>query len=337
MLPSTSLNPQDRVLPLYFPGALVHFLVRHDFQAEHLLERSGLDPTALEEPEIRASFQTVRRIIRNCEQAWGRPDLGLHFGASLNILALGMVGQAAFASTTLGEALTTIARYLALRDPLLHYQIKSDEDSTTFALNGIMELGDVREFITQAAFAASKAFVKQLSGLENATHFKMRSERLPVDYAGFLGAHVTFGAADDCFSIEREFLDVPLETANPISAKEARQYCDAEMAQMGEAMRFGGVVRTLLHSRLSNIPTEDEAARILGHSARNLRRRLAAEKQTYRGLIRDVREQSAISMLQGSHRRIEDIAHELGYRNVGNFCRAFKRWTGQSPSAFRRD
>ncbi|MCK9543386.1 MAG: AraC family transcriptional regulator, partial [Novosphingobium sp.] len=72
-----------------------------------------------------------------------------------------------------------------------------------------------------------------------------------------------------------------------------------------------------------------------GLSPHKLRRLLRGEGTSIATLRQNVRRDRAFRLLSGSNATIEAIADELGYREARSFTRAFRQWTGQSPSAWR--
>jgi AraC-like DNA-binding protein len=79
-----------------------------------------------------------------------------------------------------------------------------------------------------------------------------------------------------------------------------------------------------------------DIANRLALSERTLRRRLHALGTSYNKILQDVRSSTAQECLRDSNLTTESIAWRLGYTETANFRHAFKRWTGQSPQAFRR-
>ena len=73
-----------------------------------------------------------------------------------------------------------------------------------------------------------------------------------------------------------------------------------------------------------------------GMSARSLQRKLAAEECTFSSVVEEVRAELAGEMLADASVTVGEIATALGYSTVSNFARAFERWTGQTPTEFRR-
>ena len=79
----------------------------------------------------------------------------------------------------------------------------------------------------------------------------------------------------------------------------------------------------------------DAIARDLGMSARSLRRRLRGERTPYAALVEDARANRAKRMLEDRHLSVQEAAYALGFGTPTAFSRAFKRWTGMAPSAYR--
>jgi len=340
IMPVENLSPSNKPsVPLFFPSVLIGFLVEAGHAEKDILAGTNITSAELQSPDIRVNYAVHSRLIANAENLWGHPGLGLSFGSTLNLFSLGMVGQAAISSRSLGDAMETIARYLSLRSPLLAFTIDREADGISFILSGTRELGDNRRFMVEAAFAAVSKFLTQLAGKKlDGLSFELQHKMTGSEdiYTAALGPNVRFERPSEKFYMPGPLAKIPLPTANSMSAVEARRYCEAEIKRLGVDDGFKEIVGAALRSRLASPPTEKETSKLLGYSARNLRRRLNEENTSYRNLLNSIRQESARKYLTTTHLTIEEIAFEIGYRNVGNFSRAFKRWTGTSPSAFRR-
>jgi len=334
-----NLNDCDATLPLFFPYALIKFLHTQGINQNKVLAGTGITPNSLRSLDTRITHTNHRQLLKNAERVWAKPGLGLAFGSSLKLYSLGMIGQAAYASRTLGQAMDTIRKYLALRSPLLTYSVHRKGSGTSYVLSGTRDLGGTERFMVESAFAATASFLTELSGKPLGLiefNFKRRASGKLDQYRESLGTKISFEQQSDNIFIPSKFLRIKLSTSNRITVEEARRYCEAEIAQLGAELGFKQVVYTLLNSRLANTPTESETAKILGYSARSLRRRLTTQNTTFRELLQSVRCDVAKRLLSTTHMLVEEIAHEIGYLNVGNFSRAFKAWTGLSPTIYRR-
>ena len=84
------------------------------------------------------------------------------------------------------------------------------------------------------------------------------------------------------------------------------------------------------------MPSLVRVAEELHLSERSLRRHLQAEGTCFRALADEVRKALAIELLTKAGLKLDEIAGCLGYADAGSFIHAFKRWTGESPTQFRR-
>ncbi|KAF1067957.1 MAG: putative HTH-type transcriptional regulator [Pseudomonas citronellolis] len=66
-----------------------------------------------------------------------------------------------------------------------------------------------------------------------------------------------------------------------------------------------------------------------------LRRKLAAEGQTYQQLKDQLRRDMAIARLHADDINLADLAHELGFTDTSAFYKAFRKWTGSTPGQYR--
>ena len=78
-----------------------------------------------------------------------------------------------------------------------------------------------------------------------------------------------------------------------------------------------------------------EVAHALGMSVRTLRRRLSAEGAPYNGILSEAFAVVAKHYLPDKQLTIQETALELGFSSASTFHRAFKRWTGTTPTHFR--
>jgi AraC-like DNA-binding protein len=131
-----------------------------------------------------------------------------------------------------------------------------------------------------------------------------------------------------------KLLDTPLKTADPIATQLARAQCERELAAIVDA-GFPGRVRAAIARRAEGVPSLAEVARELHVSTRTLKRKLADRGTTFSAILDDVRRQRALLLLDNRELSIGEIAGKLGYSEVPNFTRAFRKWTGTTPGAYR--
>ena len=137
--------------------------------------------------------------------------------------------------------------------------------------------------------------------------------------------------------IPAAWLSLPLALSDPAAARAALAALERELAVFGdEDDDVVGRVRALIDDPSFAFGDIEAAASRLHVSSRTLRRHLKQEGTSYQDLLADARKTRATTLLRGSDASIEQIATALGYADAANFARAFQKWTGKSPSSFRK-
>ncbi|MEO1262614.1 MAG: AraC family transcriptional regulator ligand-binding domain-containing protein [Bacteroidota bacterium] len=99
-----------------------------------------------------------------------------------------------------------------------------------------------------------------------------------------------------------------------------------------------GEVKNLIKNALpSGIPSKEKIGRQLGMSNRTLTRRLSETGLTFRALIERTQQEISKDLLSHSSQSVSEIAFQAGFSEQSAFNRAFKRWTGKSPTTFRQN
>jgi AraC-like DNA-binding protein len=143
-----------------------------------------------------------------------------------------------------------------------------------------------------------------------------------------------FGAPADEIHLPRAAMDTPLETANADLARHNEEILERQLAQQDNSIK--NRARALLTGQLpQGEPSAELLAKSLNLSLRSLQRKLAAEGTSYEDLLSDTRCALALGYIRDPHYSISEVAYLLGFSDTSSFTRAFRRWTGQTPSAYR--
>jgi AraC-like DNA-binding protein len=156
------------------------------------------------------------------------------------------------------------------------------------------------------------------------------------EYARFCGPNVRFGQPHAEIVIDAAWLDRRVHHANVELHRLLTQQAQEVLTRVRVRVSHVAELRDYLQRVFPRLPDAREAARALAISERSLRRRLAEESWSYSALLDEMRQRLAGQLLAGPSRSIKQIAAEVGFTNGTAFFRAFKRWTGESPAAYRR-
>ena len=72
-------------------------------------------------------------------------------------------------------------------------------------------------------------------------------------------------------------------------------------------------------------------------SSSGLQQKLAQQGTSFQDLLNTVRQSLALAYMEQSRVSITEMSFMLGFADTSSFTRAFRRWTGKSPSDFRRE
>jgi AraC-like DNA-binding protein len=121
-----------------------------------------------------------------------------------------------------------------------------------------------------------------------------------------------------------------------VALRLAAEQCARELSSLGGAGRLIRHVRSLLWDGDGRLRCPSEIASAMHMAPRTLRRKLESRGHSLSALFDQERRDRALSLLRSQELSLAQIAERLGYRNVQNFERAFRRWTGTTPAAYRR-
>lgn len=156
-------------------------------------------------------------------------------------------------------------------------------------------------------------------------------------YEELFGCPVHWGQDEARFRLRNEHLQLRFPTADPNAHRFYRAQCDQLLRELNtDSERLEDKVMAHLALFSGAFPASADVAVALGMSDRSFRRRLGEEGTSFRELLERVRYTRAKGLLQEGRQPVEAIALQLGYSEAAAFIHAFRRWSGETPAAFRR-
>lgn len=333
-------------LPIGIPAIYLLLLcdvaANFDIPPSELYQLLGLSREQLLEPERLITPQQARAAAEYAYHRAGHRGLGFAYAQALRVTLHGPVSLIALASNNLLEVLPSLERYFSLRAPAFQFQADIRPDFVTLKVDYPgRQLDPLRPFfmelvLTGLVVMLSQVLDKPPQGIEIHMH-----DKAPAYYAALaeqLPAPVLYQQAEYAIRLPRALLEMPLRLADPNAAAMARETCERELRAryVSQDDSLTSRVRAALANSQDQLPTLEEVASSLHVSTRTLKRRLQEEGRNFRALVDHVLCERATQMLQKEGLSVSEVAFRLGYNDVSNFSRAFRRWTGQSPSDFRR-
>jgi AraC-like DNA-binding protein len=305
-----------------------------------VLEQVGLQADQLGNPDGRLTIGQMQHIWQLIAEQTDAARLALELGDLINPVAVGALAYVMMHCPTLGDAMQQLCRYQAIvcqgtRTTLTR---QGDHMAMTVAITS----SSIRfpNYIYNAELSVCLAAFRALTG-----------QPLPL-----LGVELAYPQPADTGGLHRTFGNVPLV----FDAPETRLLFPASALTL-PVINASAELMTLFESRatqlLSQLDSPPLASRVrteiialmkgeeptlaavadrLALGVRTLQGHLRSEGLTYQTLLDEVRKEMAVQHLRQAHLSATDIAYLLGYAEPSVFYRSFKKWTGQTPGAFRQ-
>ena len=315
-------------------------LVEQGLDAQSVMARSDyadllLDPN---KADIRVSHKLGAKLWQSLEEESGDCDIGLHTGRGFDIHSPMPLEYLFISSPTFGEALQICEPYVRLiSDGLnIHHQLDDGASIMLFSYdftnkNGLRHLNEM----TCAALLRFFRFVTN-------QHFKPLSIGFQHDTPNSLEEHqrifkcdICFNQAENFISFAPELLDLPCPLPQ---AQVSQAHVDVVNEQMNKLREqdFLASIKEVIGSLLSRgeVTLEAVAGRLDIKPSR-LRYMLSEMDTSFSELLANYRSKLAKDLLAKTETSIDQIIYLTGFSEASPFYRAFKRWTGMTPVAFR--
>jgi AraC-like DNA-binding protein len=317
-------------------------LVKRQLDPQPLLKRAGLSDHDLNDPQVRFPVSNQGRFLQYAADALQDPALGLHLAEASNPRESGLLYYVSSAAKDLWETLSLFLTYSSLVNESLRLSVSRPADGAIaeFRIEGASP--QTVRHNTEFWVAMVVKSARQISG----RRFRPLRVAFPHSSAGdiddfkrFFGCQVTFDAPVGQIGFSRESLSLPLLTEDPHLLQVLKPICDAAARARGTA---AGSVRESVETEVQRLLPRggvqlQTIAKALAMSERTLSRRLSAEGTSLSEIVDNVRRSLALQYVGKPGISLGQAAWLLGYEGQTSFTHAFRRWTGKSPSAARRD
>ncbi len=299
------------------------------------LAEAGLRADVLEEPMFRCAWPQFETLAQAVITATAKPELGLLLGERLLVHTHGVLGYAAMNAETLSEALQTLEQFIRVRVAFM--QLAYDADNAALVLSSDMPLGQAERLLMEAILLAIKQIIDFITREKAAItqvrfHYQAPAEAALIEQV--FDTQVQYGAPLSGLCIAPDLLHKPLRVAEPEAYAMAQTLCEQALAKLGDESALSQRIQRYLLTRHNEFPTLEQVCRQLHTTPRTLHRRLKAEGTSFREITDTTKHRLALQYLQEGQNSLQEVAYLLGYSDLANFRRAFKRWVGLSPSEY---
>ncbi|RME58564.1 AraC family transcriptional regulator [Candidatus Parcubacteria bacterium] len=309
------------------------------YDVADILQAVNISPALLRDADGKIPHGAIMRLWDYAQRVTGDDHLGIHLAEAAPIRSFEVHSYALLASPTLRDAYCRACRYQRLIHEATNLTFEERPDG------GILQhaLPDGRSVPRHPAEFLVTLWVRfgrLVAGQDWIPRLICFAHPAPDDtseHTRVFRSQIRFSSGRTAMYIPDEILDIhnPRVDENLLTLLD--RYAEGLLKKLPQTASTAERLRLWLHQVLSDgVPTTAEAARALNLSVRTLHRRLRDEGTSFRELLDQLRKERAVALLADQRCSIAEVGFLLGFAELSSFSRSFKRWTGKSPAAFRK-
>lgn len=307
---------------------------------EKLLHYADVNPIILSSPDNRLSGLETDKIIKAAVKLTNNDNLGLLQGEMLSKGFSNILGYVLMNCSTLNQCWEKYCRYEKIIDStgISNFNIISNNAviSNTTIDNS---LKNNRQF-TDFKIAGTLSYIKLLCNKKlqlNEVHFTYPKPKDISQYERIFNCKICFEKSINALIFDSELLSIPVIEPNK-NLLHLFEENAKEILKTFASTTYADMAAKIIYEEINNcnFPSIEIVAKKLLLSVRSLQLYLQNENTSYNKLVKEIRKNAAKKHLKDSTTSIDEVAFILGFSETSAFYRAFKNWTGLTPSQFRK-
>lgn len=321
---------------------MIEFAATRGADRESLLSLTGLPQSVMNREDVRLPCSTMARMWSVAIEQTGDERLAMQMGVSRMFGANRTTSLIMEASATVMESFQLAARYSVLIADVMRVSVGEVDDAVYIDFEPRPVWRDQPEPVQldclAITYVAAVSSLSQLLGTRQPPSLLSLAFRSPPDvptWVEVFGRRPEFGAERNRIGFPAALTTRPVATSDPGLQAAIRRYADELTRSFDSSPPTARRVKRVVVDALTpRPPSIDQVARSIGMSRRSLQRALAAEGQSYRRLVEEVRMDLSERYLVDGGYSVDQVARLVGYADTSSFVRAFKRCKGQPPRRY---
>jgi AraC-like DNA-binding protein len=306
-----------------------------------LIREAGLAEPALRDITARTSIVRLAKLWKRVLRVTNDPFVGLHIGSSVRAERFGLGAHAAQHGETFRQVLLRFSTYAALINDLLECRLEETASIARFTARLHWNVLGLERHAVDITLAGVAKWTRD----HLATPLALREVRLKHTlvageraYRATFAAPIVFGANRYELVFDAAALDEPVAASDRELGLILERYAALELSRIAVAPDLPAHAAQVVRRRLEAGDAVELAAiaSALDTTPRSLQRKLRAHGTSLSGVVDDVRRSLAPTWLADPDENVEQVGFRLGYSEPTAFIRAFKKWYGMTPGAYRK-
>lgn len=337
MIEMITSNQKDRNVLASWAVAVAEALDERGINSRKIFADAGIDIATARDPSRRYPADRMTNVYRISEAITGDPSFGLSIAEYVHPTSLNALGYSLFASQDLESFCRRIVRYFGLVSTNAVTEVEND--TREFRLSMLPAIG-LTCYAPQDAWLATllrfSRYIYRPTFNPLRVYLRRPEPRQNLDkFASWFRAPIEFGSSKNTLVFSMRDMTVRLPAANAELARQNDQVVMSLLRQIDRSDIIAQVRASFIGLLPSGECSKQNVAAQLNMSERTLQNRLLARDTSYSHLLSETRRELAEQYMNQSLHSISEVAFLLGFSEISSFSRAFRVWTGESPSRYR--
>jgi len=296
----------------------------------------GIPVEIANDPMSRLSTAMLTKLYRACVEVTNNPYFGLTVVKFVHVTNLHALGYALMASSTLMDFCRRIERYFRLLSQVAKISTSQADGKVFLHFEYLVDVcGETEDAFLGFLITTMRQLYKQdFNPLQVNFHRPLPPEG-PAPYQALMQAPVTFSNLVGLVVFDQRDMEQPLKGSCPELAQVNDNIATAYLARLDKDDVVTRVTQKIIDFLPDGECSREKVAAALCMSPATMQRKLSQRGTKFQQLLDDTRKELACSYVQQPTRSMTEITFLLGFSDSSNFTRAFKRWTGTSPTEFK--
>lgn len=332
--------PRIHTITVKAVGKVIDAAAARGVRPAELYRAINLDPALLDDADNRIPYAQLIALYEEAARLTGDDAFGLHLSEQTSEKVFDLLGYVMMSSPTLGEALHRIVRYHPIWNDGAEYVLEFEDEAVRLIYRYISPNVETRRHDCEMTLAISLRFGRLATGVDWTPREVSFEHEQPADLSEhhrIFRCPLQFSSPFNAVVFDPALLNLPLVEADPALCAVLDRHAAELLAKSPSRGDFVDEVRALLFEAMQGGDATLEAvSRALGTSPRTLQRKLKEAGASHQDLLDEIRRDLSKRYLREPQMAIGEVAYLLGFSEPSAFHRAFRRWTGITPKAYRR-
>jgi len=317
--------------------AIAKALEYKGLDSRDVFRAAGIRHALRNDPTDRLSVPMTAALFRHCVEATGDQYFGLTVAKFIRVSNIHALGYALLASKTLLDFCLRLERYFALVTQSVALRVERNPQEVALRFHPLTQIAGEAEDAWLAFVLHLMRDLYRPDFSPSRVEFRHRCPlKGPGPYLAYFGVLPSFEQLETVIGFPAAAMDEPLTGASPDLAQYNETIARGYLARLNKADVVGRVRAKIIERLSSGNCSRRKVASDVCLGEETLHHQLAQCNTSFHELLNDTRKELALGYLSERALSVTEITFLLGFSDVSNFTRAFKRWTGTSPTLYRR-